>query len=112
MIWSCLTVIAFVIFHIFHFTVRLDPALAAMKVPGHPEQHDVYGMVIAGFKNPLIVLFYIVSISLLCSHLSHGIASIFQTLRENGRFSCYTSSPIARMRASALLCSTTPGRMR
>lgn len=80
MIWSGLTVIAFVIFHIFHFTVRLDPALAAMKVPGHPEQHDVYGMVIAGFKNPLIVLFYIVSISLLCSHLSHGIASIFQTL--------------------------------
>lgn len=80
MIWSGLTVIAFVIFHIFHFTVRLDPDLAAMKDPGNPDRHDVYGMVIAGFKNPLVVLFYILSISLLCSHLSHGIASIFQTL--------------------------------
>jgi succinate dehydrogenase / fumarate reductase, cytochrome b subunit len=80
MIWSGLTVIAFVIFHIFHFTIRLDPDLAAMKDPGNPDRHDVYGMVIAGFKNPLIVLFYIVAITLLCSHLSHGIASIFQTL--------------------------------
>lgn len=80
MIWSGLTVIAFVIFHIFHFTVRLDPVLAEMKDPADASRHDVYGMLIAGFKNPLIVLFYLVSISLLCSHLSHGIASIFQTL--------------------------------
>ena len=80
MIWSGLTVIAFVIFHIFHFTIRLDPDLAAMKDPADPARHDVYGMLIAGFKNPLIVLFYLVGITLLCSHLSHGIASIFQTL--------------------------------
>jgi len=80
MIWSGLTVIAFVIFHIFHFTVRLDPDLASMKDPSDPARHDVYGMVIAGFQNPLVVLFYIVAISLLCSHLSHGIASVFQTL--------------------------------
>jgi succinate dehydrogenase / fumarate reductase cytochrome b subunit len=80
MIWSGLTVIAFVVFHIFHFTVRVDPDLAAMKDPGNPERHDVYGMVIAGFQNPLVVIFYIVAITLLCSHLSHGIASVFQTL--------------------------------
>jgi succinate dehydrogenase / fumarate reductase cytochrome b subunit len=80
MIWTGLTVIAFVVFHIFHFTVRLDPDLAAMKDPGNPERHDVYGMVIAGFQNPLVVIFYILAISFLCSHLSHGIGSIFQTL--------------------------------
>lgn len=80
MIWSGLTVIAFVIFHIFHFTVRVDPTLANMKDPADPSRHDVYGMLITGFQNPLIVIFYIVSITLLCSHLSHGIASIFQTL--------------------------------
>lgn len=80
MIWTGLTVIAFVVFHIFHFTVRLDPELAAMKDPAHPDRHDVFGMVIAGFRNPLVVIFYIVAISLLCSHLSHGISSIFQTL--------------------------------
>jgi succinate dehydrogenase / fumarate reductase cytochrome b subunit len=94
MIWSGLTVIAFVIFHIFHFTVRLDPALAAMKEAGNPDRHDVYGMVIAGFKSPLIVLFYIVSITLLCSHLSHGIASIFQTL---GLRSTKTRVPIKNL---------------
>ena len=80
MIWSGVTVIAFVVFHIFHFTVRIDPELAAMKDPANPARHDVYGMVIAGFQNPAVVLFYMVSVSLLCSHLSHGIASIFQTL--------------------------------
>lgn len=80
MIWSGLTVVAFVIFHIFHFTVRLSPELANMKDPADPDRHDVYGMVIAGFQNPWVVLFYIVAVSLLCSHLSHGIASVFQTL--------------------------------
>lgn len=80
MIWSGLTVLGFVIFHIFHFTIRVDPDLAAMKDPADPSRHDVYGMVIAGFQNPLVVLFYIVAISFLCSHLSHGISSLFQTL--------------------------------
>lgn len=80
MIVSGLTVLGFVVFHIFHFTIRVDPDLAAMKVAGEPGKHDVYGMVIAGFQNPLVVLFYIVAISLLCSHLKHGIASLFQTL--------------------------------
>lgn len=80
MIWSGLTVLAFVIFHILHFTVRIDPELANLSDPNHPERHDVFGMVLLGFKNPLVALFYIVAITLLCSHLSHGIASIFQTL--------------------------------
>jgi len=80
MIWSGLTVIAFVIFHLLHFTVRIDPELASMKDPNDPSRHDVFGMVIAGFQNPWVVLFYIAAISLLCSHLSHGIASVFQTL--------------------------------
>jgi succinate dehydrogenase / fumarate reductase cytochrome b subunit len=80
MIWSGLTVLGFVIFHIFHFTIRVDPDLAGMKDPLDPSRHDAYGMVIAGFQNPLVVLFYIVAISFLCSHLNHGIASLFQTL--------------------------------
>lgn len=80
MIWSGGAVIAFVIWHILHFTVRVDSRLAGMKDPLDPDRHDVYGMVIAGFQNPLMVLFYIAAITLLCSHLSHGIASVFQTL--------------------------------
>lgn len=80
MIWSGLTVVAFVIFHILHFTVRIDADLANLPDPANPERHDVFGMVLLGFKNPLVVLFYLVGVSLLCSHLSHGIASLFQTL--------------------------------
>ncbi|NNE92496.1 MAG: succinate dehydrogenase cytochrome b subunit [Verrucomicrobiales bacterium] len=83
MIWSGLTVLAFVVFHILHFTVRIDPLLAGMVDPVKPERHDVYGMMHAGFRgfnNLWVVLFYVVGITLLCSHLSHGIASIFQTL--------------------------------
>ncbi|MDF1656300.1 MAG: succinate dehydrogenase cytochrome b subunit [Verrucomicrobiales bacterium] len=80
MIWSGLTVLGFVIFHILHFTIRVDPDLAAMKDPMDPSRHDVYGMVIKGFQNPIVVLFYIVAISFFCTHLNHGISSLFQTL--------------------------------
>ncbi|MBL9152607.1 MAG: succinate dehydrogenase cytochrome b subunit [Verrucomicrobiales bacterium] len=91
MIWSGLTILAFVVFHILHFTVRIDPALAnlpdAAYAAAHPgeSRHDVYAMVIKGFQNPLVSLFYIVAITLLCSHLSHGIASLFQTLGWRSR---------------------------
>jgi len=80
MIWSGLTVLGFVIFHILHFTIPVNPNLAGLQDPLDPSRADVYGMVVKGFQNPLVVLFYIVGVSLLCSHLSHGIASIFQTL--------------------------------
>ncbi|MEM1443117.1 MAG: succinate dehydrogenase cytochrome b subunit, partial [Verrucomicrobiota bacterium] len=80
MIWSGLTVLGFVVFHIFHFTIRIDPELANMKDPTDPSRHDVYGMVIEGFQNPIVVLFYIVAISFFCTHLNHGIGSLFQTL--------------------------------
>lgn len=83
MIWSGLTILAFVIFHILHYTVRVDAELANLGDNG-----DAYGMVIKGFESIPVSLFYIIAITLLCSHLSHGVASIFQTLglrtRGNG----------------------------
>ena len=75
MIWSGLTILAFIIFHLLHYTVRVDSELAALGDNG-----DAYRMVIVGFETWYVSLFYIVAISLLCSHLSHGVASIFQTL--------------------------------
>ena len=74
MIISGLTILAFVIFHLLQFTVRVDSDLERLGAT------DPYGMVIVGFQNPLVVIFYIISMTLLCSHLSHGVASIFQTL--------------------------------
>jgi len=72
-------IIAFVVYHLLHFT--------AMSI--HPEwkgwhdalgRHDVYSMVIVGFRDPLATLFYLIGVGLLCLHLSHGIQSFVQTL--------------------------------
>ena len=40
----------------------------------------VYRMIVAGFSNRAISIFYIVAMVLLAMHLSHGAASLFQTL--------------------------------
>ena len=42
-------------------------------------------MVIRGFQNPFATGFYILGMFLLCSHLSHGFGSFFQTLGLNSR---------------------------
>ncbi len=36
------------------------------------KRHDVYGMMVIGFKQPLVSGFYILGMALLCLHLSHG----------------------------------------
>ena len=75
MIWSGLTILFFIVFHILHFTVRVDSELAIIA------KESPYQMVINGFKgHPLVSLFYILAMTCLCSHLSHGVSSIFQTL--------------------------------
>ena len=78
MIVSGLTILAFIVFHILHFTARVNSHLATLG------ETDPYGMVIAGFQagflNFFVVLFYVIAMTLLCSHLSHGVASMFQTL--------------------------------
>ncbi|MEA3187097.1 MAG: succinate dehydrogenase / fumarate reductase, cytochrome b subunit [Chthoniobacter sp.] len=90
MIISGLIVLAFVIFHVLHFTTH-TVASAGFKdlqpVPVSTAQSesgwDVYHMVIRGFQNPFVAGFYILGMFLLCSHLSHGFGSFFQTLGLN-----------------------------
>ncbi len=80
MLAAGLTVLVFIIFHILHFTVgSIMPEAHSM----HDGQgrHDVYGMVVAGFSNPAIALFYIAAMAVLCFfHLRHGVSSMFQSL--------------------------------
>lgn len=85
MIWSGCTILAFVIFHLLHFTVRVGNDFGGESymttLPGHEGKvHNIHKMIIDGFTNAPAALFYIIAISLLCSHLSHGFASVFQTL--------------------------------
>ena len=42
-------------------------------------------MVILGFQQPLISIFYVLGLFLLTLHLSHGFASVTQTLGINNR---------------------------
>jgi succinate dehydrogenase / fumarate reductase cytochrome b subunit len=82
MVWSGLIILSFICFHLAHFTL--------MSV--HPEyrdmhdalgQHDVYGMIVAGFSSPAVTGFYLLSVGLLSFHLSHGVGSMFQSLGLN-----------------------------
>lgn len=84
MIWSGLTVLAFIVYHLLHFTVRVgneynNPKLYSTVLEGETV-HNVYKMVIDGFSWWPASAFYILAMALLCSHLGHGVASIFQTL--------------------------------
>ena len=79
MIWSGFTILAFVIYHLLHYTVKIQANLANLP-PDAEGRFDVYSMVIIGFSSWPATIFYLIAVSLLCSHLSHGIASIFQTL--------------------------------
>jgi succinate dehydrogenase cytochrome b subunit len=85
MVMSGLIVLAFIIFHIAHFTVRVtDPRFALLK-PDPLGHYDVYSMVVYGFQNYFVSGFYIFALFLLALHLSHGASSFFQTLGLNDK---------------------------
>ncbi len=79
MVMSGMIIFAFIAFHLAHYTfLWVDTAYQ-----GYTDalgRHDVYKMVTEGFSNYAVSAFYIVAVFLLCSHLSHGIPSFFQTL--------------------------------
>ena len=84
MIVSGLIVLCFVIYHLLHFTVQTtNPEFHELR--DSVGRHDVYRMVVLGFQQPLISLFYALSLFLLTLHLSHGFASVRQTLGINNR---------------------------
>ena len=84
MILSDLTILAFIVYHLLHFTVRVgneynDPELYSYMLDGQ-EVHNAWKMVIDGFSWLPATAFYVIAMTLLCSHLWHGVGSIFQTL--------------------------------
>ncbi len=83
--WSGFIVLAFIIYHLLHFTAQVThPEYGDMiDVAGRA---DVYTMVITGFSSVWVSGFYILSMFLLAMHLSHGISSMLQTvgLRNSG----------------------------
>ena len=91
-------VLAFIIYHLAHFTFGAAQAGTFKDVlPRYTMQHeysvagfpvvsagaqvlDVHSMVILGFQNVAVSVFYIIAVGLLSFHLLHGFDSMFQTL--------------------------------
>ncbi|MCC5840569.1 MAG: succinate dehydrogenase cytochrome b subunit [Opitutales bacterium] len=97
--YTGLILIAFIVFHILHFTVRATHAdvtaayYALTPIAGVATMHgsadmagklvpDVFSMVAVGFSAQFwyVSVFYIIAMALLFLHLSHGISSMFQSL--------------------------------
>jgi succinate dehydrogenase / fumarate reductase cytochrome b subunit len=72
--YSGVVILGFLVFHLLHFTFR------TVALGGVDFGDDVHKMLVAGFSCRPVACFYIVSMLLLCLHLSHGISSVFQTL--------------------------------
>ena len=97
---SGIILLAFIIFHIAHFTVRIVPGkkyeefgvLENTMVPlvkdgevvmknGHEvTTFNVNDMMVLGFEVWWVSAFYIIATGLLCMHLTHGFSSMFQSV--------------------------------
>lgn len=92
-----LVVLAFIAYHIAHFTLGAAQAasfksnfhyvmggdyhvLGFTTVKAGTEVHDVHTMMVYGFQNVGVSIFYIVAVGLLSFHLWHGFESAFQSL--------------------------------
>ena len=81
--YSGFIVLAFIIYHLMHFTVRSSPAGAftpETTLADGTHVHDVHSMMVIAFQSVGVSIAYIVSIALLSWHLSHGLSSMFQSL--------------------------------
>src|SRR5436309_9833523 len=84
MLMSGLIIAAFVLYHLLHYTLQVRSLnftgkdfLALHDAEG---RHDVFRMMVTGFSQPLVSGFYILAMGLLCLHLSHGVAAMFQSV--------------------------------
>ena len=91
MVLSGLTVGAFLVYHLAHFTfgaVHGARAAKALEVANAPwNGHNVHAMVTGSFADPLVVTLYVAAQVVLFLHLSHGVQSLAQTLGfHHGRY--------------------------
>ena len=98
MIWSGLIVLAFIVFHLAHYTLQVvHPIFQSLEYADNGRRmHDVFAMVLVGFSYPAVAGFYVLAIGLLCVHLSHGVRSMFQSLGVRNEKWRYRLNGIAR----------------
>ena len=69
---------------VLHFTVQIPginfTGQDFASLSDAKKRHDVYGMMVLGFRQPLVSGFYMLGMALLCLHLSHGLSAMFQSV--------------------------------
>ncbi len=88
MFMTGLVIAAFVVYHLLHYTAQIQAVnltgkdFGSLVVRDGPQDgyKDVHQMLVIGFSQPVVSLFYLVAIGLLCFHLSHGMSAMFQSL--------------------------------
>ena len=85
MVMSGLIVLAFIVYHLAHFTFRKTDARFPLLKLDPLNRYDVYSMMVYGFQNYFVSGFYILGLFLLALHLSHGSSSFFQSLGLNDK---------------------------
>lgn len=82
MILTGLVVLAFVVYHLLHFTLGVTHP-QEFHLTDNQGRHDVFTMFVNGFKHIELSVAYIVAMLCLWPHLAHGVSSMFQTLGIN-----------------------------
>jgi len=79
MFWTGLAILAFIVFHILHFTVGIvQPEYYHLRDPSN--YFDAYVMYVRGFQTDWVFAVYAIGMTLLLPHIAHGISSLFQSL--------------------------------
>ena len=85
MVVSGLVVLAFIVFHLLHFTARkFNPQFPLLKLDPL-NRYDVYSMMVYGFQNIYVSAFYVIGLFLFTLHLTHGASSFLQSLGLNNK---------------------------
>jgi succinate dehydrogenase / fumarate reductase cytochrome b subunit len=83
MLISGLVILAFVVYHLLHFTVGTvlpENFQRREAIAGGADRHDVYAMVVLGFRQPAVAASYVIAQLFLGLHLYHAVPSLFQSL--------------------------------
>ena len=99
MIWSGIIVLAFLVYHLAHFTLGWTnpehfahqelayaaagsrvPDVSGLVAPAVAMRPDVYARIVLGFQVWWIVAIYVAAQVFLCLHISHGASSALHTL--------------------------------
>jgi succinate dehydrogenase / fumarate reductase cytochrome b subunit len=90
MVLTGLVILVFTVFHIAHYTLGIvkgapvgDHVVNYLELRDNAGRPDVYSMMIHGFRDPIIAILYLVAQVFLFLHLTHGVASMFQSVGLN-----------------------------